>query len=66
MTFSGSFIDSQPLSDFSIRQTLTDQVRHLPLPLGQGWSGGLAQRRKTEESADLADERIDITDVGEM
>ena len=52
MTFGGPLIDNQALSNFSIRQALGDEVRHLHLPLGQGWNSGLAQRWEAEEAAD--------------
>jgi hypothetical protein len=66
VTFSASFIEGQALSDFSIRETLADQLRHLFLPFGQRWGSGSAQRRKSKEIPDLADEHIDVTDVGEV
>ena len=66
MTFGGSFVDTQPLSDISIRHALADEVSHLLLPLGQSRNGGLAQRWELEEATDLPDEGINITDIGKM
>ncbi len=66
MTFSGSFVDTQPLSDISIRHALADEICHLLLPLGQSRNGSLAQRWELEEATDLANESIYITDVGKM
>src|SRR5580693_5294034 len=56
VTFGGTLIDPQLFRDASIRQTLTNQFRHLPLSLGQGGNGSLAKNRKAEEAADLADQ----------
>jgi len=64
--FGGTLIDPELLCDVSIRQTLTDEVRHLFLSLRKGRSGGLAEQGKAKEATDLADQSIHITDIGEM
>jgi hypothetical protein len=66
VTFSGSLVDTQPLSDFSICQALTDEVCHLPLSLRQSRNGGRARQRQSQEAADLADQCIDVTDIRKM
>ena len=66
MTFGRTLIDPELLSDVSIRQTFTNEGRHLSLSLGEAGNGGLAENGKAEEAADLADQGIDIPDIGEM
>jgi hypothetical protein len=66
VTFGGTLIDPKLPRDVSIRQTLTNKIRHLSLSLGEGGNGSLAKNRKAEEAADLADQSIDIPDIGEM
>jgi hypothetical protein len=66
VTFGGTLIDPELLCDISIRKALTDEVRHLSLSLGEGGNGGFAENGKAEEAADLADQGIDVPDIGEM
>ncbi len=66
MTFGGTLIDPEFLRDVAIRQTLTHEIRHMSLSLGEGGNGTLAKNRKAEETADLANQGIDIPDIGEM
>jgi len=66
MPFGRTLVDPELSGDLSIREPLADEESDLGLSLGQGWSSGPASVRKTEKTADLADEGIDVADEREM